>query len=58
MPLPEEKGKEKVSESGGILEVEKEAAERQKRSFERSLAGPSVGKAGELWLPQGMRTFC
>lgn len=23
-----------------------EAAEKQKRSFERSLAGPSVGKAG------------
>lgn len=27
-----------------------EAAERQRLSFERSLAGPSVGKAGELLL--------
>lgn len=28
-----------------------EAAERQRLSFERSLAGPSVGKAGELESP-------
>ncbi len=29
-----------------MTEEDREAAEKQKRSFERSLAGPSVGKAG------------
>ncbi len=31
-----------------MTDEEKEAAEKKKRSFERSLAGPSVGKAGEF----------
>jgi hypothetical protein len=37
------KGKERESETP---EVELTEAEKKKRSFERSLAGPSVGKAG------------
>lgn len=34
-----------------MTKEEKEAAETQKRSFERSLAGPSVGKAGKSTNP-------
>lgn len=34
----------------GMTEEEKLKAEAQQRSFERSLAGPSVGKAGTLLL--------
>ncbi len=33
-----------------MTEEEKLKAEAQQRSFERSLAGPSVGKAGTLLL--------
>jgi len=33
--------------SAGMTEEERAKAEAQQRSFERSLAGPSVGKAGE-----------
>lgn len=40
-------GKKKEREWATMTVEEREAAERQKRSFERSLAGPSVGKAGE-----------
>lgn len=47
MASPHDKGKQKVEE--GMIAAVEEAlteAERKKRSFERSLAGPSVGKAG------------
>lgn len=37
------KGKERETDTSGIDLTD---AERKKRSFERSLAGPSVGKAG------------
>jgi hypothetical protein len=43
MPSPSRKGKER----GEMTEEERIEAERKQRSFERSLAGPSVGKAGE-----------
>ncbi|WVQ99536.1 hypothetical protein IAU59_006672 [Kwoniella sp. CBS 9459] len=43
-PLLREKGKAKMPE--GMSEEERAAAEARQRSFERSLAGPSVGKAG------------
>jgi DNA polymerase kappa len=45
-PSPSElKGKGKAEEA--MTEEERLAKEAKQRSFERSLAGPSVGKAGE-----------
>lgn len=42
-----DKGKQKADDCGQETpEAELTEAERKKRSFERSLAGPSVGKAG------------
>lgn len=41
------KGRGKEAVRTVLTIEEREAAEKQKRSFERSLAGPSVGKAGE-----------
>jgi len=43
MTSPTPKGKEKETD---VPETELTEAQRLKRSFERSLAGPSVGKAG------------
>ena len=43
MTSPTPKGKEKEADPP---ETELTEAQRLKRSFERSLAGPSVGKAG------------
>lgn len=46
---PRDKGKvkhEAPERLGDMTEEEREAAEKRQRSFERSLAGPSVGKAG------------
>lgn len=43
MTSPTPKGKEKEADTS---EAELTEAQRLKRSFERSLAGPSVGKAG------------
>ncbi|WVF71330.1 hypothetical protein IAT40_006133 [Kwoniella sp. CBS 6097] len=43
-PLSSAKGKAKMPE--GMSEEERAAADARQRSFERSLAGPSVGKAG------------
>lgn len=34
---------------GDVSDEERAAAEAMQRSFERSLAGPSVGKAGKLY---------
>ena len=42
------KGKAKFKEDDKGRDEEMEASEKKKRSFERSLAGPSVGKAGTL----------
>ena len=44
------RGKE-MEEKAASTEEERQTAEKKKRSFERSLAGPSVGKAGE-WIVQ------
>jgi hypothetical protein len=43
MTSPPSKGKERETETP---EVELTEAQKKQRSFERSLAGPSVGKAG------------
>ncbi|WVQ80235.1 hypothetical protein IAT38_002340 [Cryptococcus sp. DSM 104549] len=40
------KGKEKENDKEEMTEEERVAAEKRQRDFERSLAGPSVGKAG------------
>ena len=47
MSSPRDKGKQKAEEvSVQPVEATITEEERKKRSFERSLAGPSVGKAG------------
>lgn len=50
MPSPRDKGKQKAEDVTPPEEAVADAVlteeERKKRSFERSLAGPSVGKAG------------
>jgi hypothetical protein len=45
MTSPTQKGKEKERDQD-TPEIELTEAQRKQRSFERSLAGPSVGKAG------------
>ena len=52
------KGKEKEStRETETPEAELTEAEKKKRSFERSLAGPSVGKAGLIRDQTGMSVF-
>ena len=47
MASPPDKGKQKAEEAVALpTEAVLTEEERKKRSFERSLAGPSVGKAG------------
>lgn len=46
MSSPHDKGKQKEKPIAAAIEENLTEAERKKRSFERSLAGPSVGKAG------------
>lgn len=47
MASPHDKGKQKAEEVIALpIEAVLTEEERKKRSFERSLAGPSVGKAG------------
>ena len=54
MTSPTPKGKEKEADAP---ETELTEAQRLKRSFERSLAGPSVGKAGLIRDQTGMSSF-
>jgi DNA polymerase kappa len=56
MMSPTPKGKEKEKESE-TPEIELTEAQRLKRSFERSLAGPSVGKAGLIRDQTGKSGF-
>lgn len=52
------KGKEKESiREAETPEAELTEAEKKRRSFERSLAGPSVGKAGLIRDQTGMSSF-
>jgi hypothetical protein len=54
MTSPTPKGKEKEAD---VPEIELTEAQRLKRSFERSLAGPSVGKAGLIRDQTGKSGF-
>lgn len=54
MTSPTPKGKEKEADAP---ETELTEAQRLKRSFERSLAGPSVGKAGLIRDQTGKSGF-
>jgi hypothetical protein len=56
MTSPTPKGKEKEKEADAP-ETELTEAQRLKRSFERSLAGPSVGKAGLIRDQTGRSGF-
>ena len=56
MTSPTPKGKEKEKEAD-VPETGLTEAQRLKRSFERSLAGPSVGKAGLIRDQTGKSGF-
>lgn len=43
------KGTSRVVDAVAMTEEERAAAEKAQRSFERSFAGPSVGKAGAYY---------
>lgn len=54
MSYPPTSGKGKDAAKMEMSIEERAAAEAKQRSFERSLAGPSVGKAGKLYQSMQM----